>query len=123
MRVEFRIFAAAAMLGFAVGAVHAQPATGPTLGTPVGSAEPVALPPDKQEFIKRHVAHSDLPKAELSEPARVGMVIPPDVPLLTLPQDGRTVTPTVTSYSYVIAGDVIAIVQPEERKIIQLIKR
>ncbi len=99
------------------------PAAGPTLGTPVQTAEPVALPPDKQDMIRKHAARSDLPTAELAEPARVGMIIPSEVSLLTLPQDSETDTPTVTRYSYVIAGDVIAVVDPENRTVIQLIKR
>jgi hypothetical protein len=108
----------------AVGPVPAaaQPSTGPTLGTAVETSGSVALPPDKQDMIREQAARSDLPTADLPEPARVGMVIPQDVTLLTLPQDGKTATPTVTSYSYVIAGDVIAVVD-QDRKVVQLIKR
>jgi multidrug efflux pump subunit AcrA (membrane-fusion protein) len=101
----------------------AQVPTGPTLGTPVEADAPAALPADKQEMIRRHAAHADLPTADLAEPPRVGTVIPGEVALLSMPQDGQTVTPSVTSYNYVIAGDVIAIVDPESRKVLQLIER
>ncbi len=51
------------------------------------------------------------------------MVIPLDVELLGLSQDTATAVPTVTTYNYVVAGERIAIVEPESRKVIQIIKR
>jgi hypothetical protein len=94
----------------------------PTLGTAVES-EPVALPPEKQTLIRDHVRRFDPPAAELPEPARVGMIIPPEVDVLSLPQDMTTEVPTVTSYNYLVAGDVIAVVERDTRKVIQLIKK
>lgn len=114
---------AGAVLAWTALPASGQPAAGPTLGTPVEAPGPVALPPDKQDAIRRHAARADLPMADLGEPARVGMTIPGGVDLLTLPQDGQADTPTVTSYNYVIAGDVIAVVDPGSRTVIQLIKR
>jgi hypothetical protein len=96
----------------------------PTLGTPVEAAGPIALPPEKQAVIREHAARTtNLPNAELPEAVRIGMVIPNEVELLSLPQDAATATPAVTSYSYIIAGDVIAVVDPANRTVIQLIKR
>ncbi|MEZ0168057.1 DUF1236 domain-containing protein [Microvirga sp. TS319] len=93
-------------------------------GSPVETGEPIQLSPDKQTMILDQVRTSpDLPQADLKEPLRIGMVIPPEVELLELPQDAATAVPTVTSYNYVIAGDQIAIVEPESRRVIQLIKR
>ncbi|WP_414474654.1 hypothetical protein [Microvirga sp. M2] len=51
------------------------------------------------------------------------MVIPPEVELLEPPRDAATAVPAVTTYNDVIAGDQVAIVEPERRKVIQLIKR
>jgi hypothetical protein len=83
-----------------------------------------ALPPEKQTIILEKVRSSpDLPQATLGEPLRVGMTIPDEVEVLELPQDAATTVPTVTTYSYIIVGDQIAIVEPESRKVIQLIKR
>jgi hypothetical protein len=90
---------------------------------PADTASPVALSPEKQAVIRDHVKRFNPPAADLNEPARVGMVVPPETDLLVLPEDRTTEVPTVTSYSYLVAGDVIAIVEPDSRKVIQLIKR
>jgi hypothetical protein len=96
----------------------------PTSGTPVPTGEPRPLPPEKQKMILEQVRRSpDLPQANLNEPVRVGMTIPDEVEVLELPQDAATTVPTVTSYSYIIVGNQIAIIEPESRKVIQLIKR
>jgi hypothetical protein len=96
----------------------------PTQGTPVETGAPRPLPPEKQTMIQEQVRRSpDLPHASLSEPLRVGMTIPDELEVLGLPQDAATTVPTVTTYSYIIVGDQIAIVEPETRKVIQLIKR
>lgn len=96
----------------------------PAQGAPVETSEPTPLPSEKQKMILDQVRTSpDLPEAALKEPLRIGMVIPPEVELLELPQDAATTVPTVTTYDYVIAGDQIAIVEPESRKVIQFIRR
>ena len=84
---------------------------------------PVALAPEKQSLVREHVNRSNFPVAELSEPVRVEMVVPPEVDLIVLPQDTGTEVPTTTSYQFLVASDVIAVVEPESRKVIQLIKR
>ena len=101
---------------------------GPSAGQTGAGNDPaapplVALPPEKQALIRDHVRRSNLPAANLSEPARVDMIVPLEVDLLVLPQDAGTEVPTTTSYKFLIAGDVIAIVEPESRKVIQLIRR
>jgi len=96
----------------------------PTQGTSVPAGEPRPLPPEKLKMILEQARRSpDLPQASLSEPLRVGMTIPEEVEVLGLPQDAATTVPTVTTYSYIIVGDQVAIVEPETRKVIQLIRR
>jgi hypothetical protein len=110
--------------GAVVGVLAATPTLGqPTGGTVVEAKAPALLPPEKQKLIREQARRPDLPKAELGEPARIGMIIPPEVELLMLPQDMSSEVPTTTSYRYLIAGDVIAVVEPENRKVIQLIPR
>jgi len=95
-----------------------------TQGTAVETGAPRLLPLEKQKMIQEQVRRSpDLPQASLSEPLRVRMTIPDEVEVLGLPQDAATTVATVTTYSYIIVGDQIAIVEPETRKVIQLIKR
>ena len=96
----------------------------PTQGTPIVTGAPRPLPPEKQKMILEQVRRSpDLPQASLSEPVRVGMTIPDEMEVLELPQDAATTVPTVTTYRYIIVGDQIAIIEPESRKVVQLIKR
>jgi hypothetical protein len=111
-----------ALASAGVGAVLA--ATTVFAQTPAGTeSQPVALPPEKQSMIRDHVRQSNFPAANLSEPARVDMVVPPEVDLIVLPQDVGTAVPTTTSYQFMVASDVIAVVEPESRRVIQLIQR
>ena len=112
-----------ALASAGVGAVLA--ATTVFAQAPAGteSQPPVALPPEKQSMIRDHVRQSNFPPANLSEPARVDMVVPPEVDLIVLPQDVGTAVPTTTSYQFMVASDVIAVVEPESRRVIQLIQR
>ena len=95
----------------------------PTPGMVVESRYPVVLSPEKQALIREHAKRPDLPVAQLGGPARIDMIIPEEVELLALPQDMTTETPTTTSYRYIITSDVIAVVEPQSRKVIQLITR
>jgi hypothetical protein len=117
---------AAVMMG--AGALALWLAAPPTLGQPTGgvaveSPAPALLPPEKQKLIREQAKRADLPRVDLGAPARIGMIIPPEVELLMLPQDMSSEVPTTTSYRYLITGDVIAVVAPENRKVIQLIER
>ena len=95
--------------------------TAPTTGSEIQT--PVALSPEKQSLVREHVQRSNFPAAQLSEPVRVDMVVPSEVDLVALPQDAGTEVPTMTSYQFLVASDVIAVVEPESRKVIQLIRR
>jgi hypothetical protein len=81
------------------------------------------LSPEKQALIREQAKRGDLPVVTLNEPARMDMTIPDEVELLALPQDVSTETPSTTSYRYLITSDVIAVVEPQSRKVIQLISR
>jgi hypothetical protein len=106
----------AALLGTAALAQTAAP-------TAPGLDAPVALPPEKQSMVRDHVQRSNFPAAQLGEPVRIDMVVPAEVDLVALPQDAGTEVPTTTSYQFLVASDVIGVVEPESRKVIQLIKR
>ena len=55
-------------------------------------------------------------------PVETGAPRPLPVELLGLPQDAAMAVPTVTTYNYLIVGAQIAIIEPESRKVIQLLK-
>jgi hypothetical protein len=103
----------------AAGPCVAQSTAGP--GAEVQS--PMILPPEKQSLLRDQAKRSDLPVANLKEPVRIGMIVPEETELLVLPQDAGTEVPTTTTYKYLLSGDVIAVVEPESRKVIQLIRR
>ena len=94
----------------------------PTPGAVVES-RPVVLSPETQALIREQAKRPNLPVAQLSQPARIDMTIPEEVELLAMPQDIGTDTPTTTSYRYLITSDVIAVVEPQSRRVIQLITR
>jgi hypothetical protein len=115
------MFALAIVLGAAP--ALSQVTGGSQPGAVVESPRLVVLSPETQAMVREHVKRSDLPVAKLSEPARIDMFIPEEVELLAMPQDMATETPTTTSYRYLITTDVIAVVEPQSRKVIQLITR
>ena len=91
-----------------------------TGGTPVESA-PVPLAPDKQATVRQHAQREKMPEAKADVPVTVGAVVPDEVELWSLPQDSVTEVPSVTRYKFFRVGNTIAVVDPETRKIIQLI--
>jgi hypothetical protein len=106
----------------------------PVLGqsaAPTGEAVTVASPPlsaEKQLEIKTSIARfsralkpgQDLPR--VTDKLAVGATVPGSVQLITLPQDTVTEVPTTTSYRFVLMGDSIAVVEPETRKVLQIIE-
>jgi hypothetical protein len=98
----------------------ASTAVAQTEGTPINTP-PVPLPPEKQALVKEQVRRERPPEAQLAGQMMVGMVVPEDVALWALPQDSVSEVPAVTSYKFLLAGKTIAVVDPESRKVIQII--
>jgi hypothetical protein len=99
-------------------------AAGPVLaqtgGTPVETL-PVPLPPDKQTIVREHARREKMPEARMDGPVTIGATIPEEVELWGLPQDSVTDVPTVTRYKFLLTGKSIAVVDPEDRKVVQII--
>ena len=93
-----------------------------TTGTPI-ETPPVPLPPEKQALVKEHVKRSNVPVRNIGTPVSVGMTLPETVELFVLPEDTVTEVPKVTSYKFLITSDTIAVVDPDTRKVIQLIQK
>jgi hypothetical protein len=107
--------ALALSLGWAVAAA-AQ-----TTGVPV-ETRPVPLPAEKQAIVKEHIKRNKVPTTNIDAPVTVGMTVPETVELFALPQDTVTELPTLTSYKFLITGNAIAVVDPDSRKVIQIIQ-
>jgi hypothetical protein len=108
----------AALLAAALVTSQAAAQTRPRTVEP--SATPLSV--EKQAVVKEHVRRAKVPEAQAGRPVTVGMTVPEEVELWGLPQDSVTEVPTVTSYKFFHAGNIIAVVEPESRKVIQVIR-
>ncbi len=102
----------------------------PTPGGPA-TVEEVAKQPltaEKQLEVKTSIARysralkpgQDLPK--ISDKLTVGATVPGSIELISLPQDTVTEVPTTTSYRFVLMREGIAVVDPDTRKVVQIIE-
>ncbi len=124
-RVCFGFVALALLAG---GAAFAQ-SSSPSPGGPAATieTEKQLLSPEKQLEVKTSLARSgralkpgqELPK--LNERLTVGAVVPTEVELISLPQDTVTEVAATTTYRFVLMREGIAVVDPETRKILQVI--
>jgi hypothetical protein len=91
-----------------------------TGGTPVETS-PVPLSPEKQTAVRQHVQREKPPEAWTDGPVTVGMTVPDSLELWSLPQDSVTEVPATTSYRFLLTSKSIAVVDPDSRKVIQII--
>ena len=89
-------------------------------GTPI-ETPPVPSPTKKQAIVKEQARRKKVPEAHLTGPVTVGTIIPDNVALWALLQDSMSEVPAVTSYKFLLTGKSIAVVDPESRKVIQII--
>jgi hypothetical protein len=113
---------------FVAAALTVPPAAAQT-GRSQGEAAPKTMEPssmplssDKHWLVKEHVRRAKVPEVKIDEQVAVGMTVPEGVELWGLPQDSMTEVPTVSSYKFFHVGKVIAVVDPDSRKVVQLIR-
>jgi hypothetical protein len=104
-------------------------AQSPSPGGPATTIETTKQPlsAEKQLEVKTSLARygralkpgQDLPK--LGERLSVGATVPASVELISLPQDTITEVATTTTYRFVLMREGIAVVDPETRKVVQVI--
>jgi Protein of unknown function (DUF1236) len=90
-------------------------------------AEKAPLSPEKQLEVKTSLARSnramkpgqDLPR--VADRLNVGATVPTEMELISLPQDTVTEVATTTTYRFVLMREGIAVVDPESRKVVQII--
>ncbi len=119
-------FALVPLALLACGAGFAQ---SPAPGGPAAVIETAKPPlsPEKQLEVKTSLARygralkpgQELPK--IPERLAVGATVPTATELITLPQDTMTEVPTTTTYRFVLMREGIAVVDPETRKVLQVI--
>ena len=81
------------------------------------------LPPAKQARVKEYLTRAKVPEAKVEGPVTVGMTVPEDLELWAPPEDSVTEVPTVTSYKFFHVGGTIAVVDPNSRRVIQVIPK
>jgi hypothetical protein len=114
-------FVALALFG---GASLAQSPGGPAATI---ETEKQPLSPEKQLEVKTSLTRygramkpgQDLPR--IAEKLSVGVTVPTEIELISLPQDTVTEVATTTTYRFVLMRDGIAVVDPETRKVVQVI--
>ena len=82
---------------------------------------PTPLSAEKQAMVRDHVRRAKIPEAKPDAPLAIGGTVPDDIDLWALPQDSVTEVPTTTTFRFFLAGKTIAVVDPESRRIVQLI--
>lgn len=97
------------------------PTVAQTSGTAVEAGKTL-LSPDKQAVVREHVLRTKQPVQEVGA-LTVGATVAPGVDLVALPEDIVTEVPKITSFKFVVAPNVIAVVDPETRQVVQLISR
>jgi hypothetical protein len=114
-------------LSLALGGLSGTPAQSEVKTKTIDTTQSTSLSPEKQARIKEFVRQQDrmkeagqLPKSEQS--FTVGAVVPSSIELVALPEDASTEVPQVTSYRFFLAANGIVMVDPESRKVIQVIQ-
>lgn len=91
-----------------------------TGGIPVDTP-PAPLPPETQALVKEQARQDEAPEASPAGPVTIGTIVPEDVEWWSLPQDSVSEVPAITRYKFLLSDRTIAVVDPESRKVIQII--
>jgi Protein of unknown function (DUF1236) len=123
MRHHVSLLVAAALLGAAPAMAQS-----PNAPTPTREMEKPPLSAEKQLEVKTSIARfsrglrpgQDLPR--VAEKLAVGATVPTAMELINLPQDTVTEVATTTTYRFLLMRDGIAVVDPDTRKVVQIIE-
>ncbi len=123
MRHHVSLLVAAALLGAAPAMAQS-----PTAPAPTQEMEKPPLSAEKQLEVKTSIARfsrglrpgQDLPR--VAEKLAVGATVPTAMELINLPQDTVTEVATTTTYRFLLMRDGIAVVDPDTRRVVQIIE-
>jgi len=85
----------------------------------VGPAETVIIEPEQRTVIRDYVVKERVAPVTVKERLSVGATLPADLELQTVP---GTWGPRLTKYRYVYSGDHVYLVEPSDRRVIQIIE-
>ena len=80
----------------------------------------IAIAPEKRTVIKQRLSSSK--PVTLKEKVTVGMTVPSDVELVTVPEAIYTEVPSIRNYRYFVYNDDVVLVDPSSRRVVQVIE-
>jgi hypothetical protein len=87
----------------------------------VSSSTQLRLTPEKRRIIHRMALQSG-PRASTNITLRRGAVLPQDIEIVDMPQTIVTEVPEVRSYDYVVVSDRVILVEPQSRRVVDVIE-
>jgi len=79
----------------------------------------ITIAPEKRTVIKQRL--STAKPVQIKEKVTVGMTVPSDVELVSVPDTVVSEVPSVKSYRYFVYNDDVVLVDPSSRKVVQII--
>ena len=86
--------------------------------TAPGASTTVTIAPEQRTKIKQYVLQQKVKPATIKERVTVGATLPADVELLAVPSDWGS---DVTKYRYVYTDNHVVLVEPSNRRVVQVI--
>ncbi len=116
---KFNAVAAAAAVagGLALGTAFAQTTT-IIQEEPTGS---VTITPEQRTTIRRYVQTRKTQPSIVQERITVGGTVPPTVELEPLPEEMYVEAPAMRNYRYFVVDDEVVLVNPQTRRVIQVV--
>lgn len=107
----------AILMASAVALIGVTQAFAQTVG--VGSGTTIVIEPEQRSVIKQYVVKEKVAPVRVQKRVVVGEELPADVELRTVPADWG---PKLTKYRYVYSGEHVYLVEPSDRKVIEVIE-
>jgi len=79
----------------------------------------VEIAPDQRTIMKEYVVKEQVRPVTVNEKVTVGVTLPTDVELLSVP---TTWGPSVSKYRYVYNDNRVVLVEPSDRRVVQIIE-
>lgn len=86
--------------------------------TAPGAGATIMIAPEQRTKIKQYVVQEKVKPVVVKERVAVGVTLPADVELMTVPSDWG---PDVAKYRYVYTDNRVALVEPGSRRVVQII--
>ncbi len=79
----------------------------------------ITIAPEKRTVIKQRL--STAKPVQVKEKVTVGMTVPSDVELMTVPDTIVTDVPAIRGYRYFVWNDDVVLVDPSTRRVVQIV--